>query len=273
MAPTTALAAPPTSVAALTVKAVHSTLCGASVENTVRRSLRDGDRLGLVTSADERAAVASAVFGTSVMRAKLSWMLASTGAVEHPSPAASLLATFLLHEPVYRVRPGAMAAVLPVASLGLSEEALARLAAADEGSIRWPRSAVDRLASRYSLPCGLARPWLSQLGEAEAMALATALNQPGPVTLRTNPKVLGRASLLTQLGEAGVPCRAGALSPWAITLDASEGRTSWGGSVWNLPMWREGAFEVRTTPPWPEPQQQRASLIRVVWLISGARRG
>ena len=100
------------------------------------------------------------------------------------------------------------------------------------------------MASQWSLPTGLARLWVAELGVAEAEALARSLTRPAPVTLRANMAVTGREDLMRSLRSSGVGCRPGQLSPWAITLTGT-GRASWGGSVWSLDPWRAGGFEVQ----------------------------
>ena len=79
----------------------------------------------------------------------------------------------------------------------------------------------------------------------EAAALGEAFNKPGPVTLRANLAVQSRDALLKSLSSEGIECQEGTLSPWAVHLNAAGGRSEWGGSVWNLNGWRDGAFEVQ----------------------------
>jgi hypothetical protein len=70
--------APPTSLltpspaALLALRATHATLHGKlDVESAVKLALREGTRDGLLSDADARAAVASSIFGTTVLRARL----------------------------------------------------------------------------------------------------------------------------------------------------------------------------------------------------------
>jgi 16S rRNA (cytosine967-C5)-methyltransferase len=246
-----------TPLAALTIGAIDKALCGdASVERCVKQALREGGKTGAVSSPSERAAVASAIFGTTVMRARLAWLLASTGLhgaqMGMPIPAASLLGIYLLHEEHYRVPRGALAAALPVTSLGLPDSALSQLCALDVSDLAWPAAPAVRLAVRHSLPVGLARAFLARLGEDQAAALCSVLNRPGPVVLRANVGVLGRVrareQLIASLRASGIDASAGRHSPWSVVLDEGhdgQGRAAWSGSVWNLPQWSEGAFEVQ----------------------------
>ena len=77
--------------------------------------------------------------------------------------------------------------------------------------------------------------------QTEAEALARALTSPGPVTLRAKDRDALMQTLSTR---HGVVSRAGKLSPWAVHLDVHS-RADYGGSVWNLPAWREGLCEVQ----------------------------
>ena len=235
---------PPTALAALTIAAIQKALDRQPVENTVRRALRDGMRTEVVSGARERAVVASAVYGTSQLRARLAYMLQTVKRKEgrvDGAPAALLLAIFLLHEEPQRVKREDVHTCLPPDALGLSPSCLAQLKTLNPQSIRWPN-----LATRYSMPCGLARVLVDQRGHRDGAAAMEALNAAGPVTLRVNTVVRpsGRQHLISHLERAGIGCRAGTLSPWSVILDGRV-RSQWGGSVWNLEGWRDGAFEVQ----------------------------
>ena len=232
-----------TPLARLTIDAIHTTLYDRKpVEGIVKKTLRNK---GLITTSDERAVVASAVFGTSILRKRLRWILRSAS-IKDEQDAAWLLAAFLLHETPRRVNLQALQALLPHTALGLPTEELDRLANLDTTSIEWPADDVEHLATRYSLPMELARMLYNRLGcMEEAAALGEAFNKPGPVTLRANLAVQSRDALLKSLSSEGIECQEGTLSPWAVHLNAAGGRSEWGGSVWNLNGWRDGAFEVQ----------------------------
>lgn len=174
------------------------------------------------------------------------WAAEPARATSRPS-AAELVALFLLHEEPHRVDRASVERVLPPRALGLPDALLRELAALEVVSLRWPKDAVERLAARRSLPRGLARSLIEQLGSSEADAAAAALNRPGPVTLRANllAPSRDRGALLAALRREGVRCRAGTLSPWSVFVDAAEGRQTFGGSVWSLRAWKEGLCEVQ----------------------------
>ena len=258
--------AAPSPLAALTVGAIHTAFHGQlSVETVVKHTLRTGGRTGVVADSDARAVLASVVFGTCILRARLAYMLAAVHRSEGPLPiwqaegppsgdakrlsaAAQLLALFLIHERAQRVERAAIDTLLPVSSIGLSEATQRSLVALEPHRLRWPSSPVVRLALKHSVPCALARQWIGSLGVAGAEALAMACNAAGPVTLRANLGVVRDGNELIALLAAedggGLSARRGSLSPWAVTLEATQ-RSEWRGSVWSLPAWQLGAFEIQ----------------------------
>lgn len=250
----------PSPLAALTIRSVSEALHhgGPSLEKTVKQALRHGAREQIVTSAEHRAVLSSVIFGTAIQRARLSWMMRQlTSHSLHATyydlsdrreaAAALLVALYLLHETPQRVEQEAVARLLPPLTLGLPSSTVSRLRELDIEAMRWPSSPTVHLATRYSLPNSLARTLIRRLGAEEASSLAQAFNTPGRVTLRANVHARpsgARASLMDALNSAGVACRAGELSPWAVQLDATV-RSAYGGSVWSLEGWKEGAFEVQ----------------------------
>jgi 16S rRNA (cytosine967-C5)-methyltransferase len=79
----------------------------------------------------------------------------------------------------------------------------------------WPDPAgddpVDGLATRLSQPTWLIRRWVARYGAAEAEALARAMNQRPPLTVRVNTLRATAAAVTAALEQAGVtvmPCRA-----------------------------------------------------------------
>ena len=85
-----------------------------------------------------------------------------------------------------------------------------RLAPAPDATI----DPAGHLAAMESLPRWLAEEWIAWLGAADAGALATAMNQPAPLTLRS-PE---RAALLSALAAAGIGSAAAARSPDGIVI-------------------------------------------------------
>jgi len=246
---------------ALAVRALHATLHNRiGVERAVRYALREGTTAKHLTNSDERAAVASAVFGTSTLRARLSRLLAGAPPSDLRARAgdelvtpdarrwlksAQMLVLFLLHEEPQRVSREAMSAALPPDAIGLSEASLRALEALNWDQIDWPKDPIVSFAVRHSLPYTLARKWIAMLGtNGNSEKLGAIMSLPGPVILRTNLAVSTRDKLMEQLRLQGVQCRKGSLSPWAVVLEGGS-RNAWKGSVWSLAGWKEGAFELQ----------------------------
>jgi 16S rRNA (cytosine967-C5)-methyltransferase len=117
------------------------------------------------------------------------------------------------------------------------------LRSADRGrdTISYPdrdTSPVQYLAARYSHPAWLAEQWCEQLGVDAAEALAAAMAEPPPFTVRTNTLRITRDELLARLTQEGVSCSATAWSPDGIRLNQS-------GAITKLPSFRDGLFTVQ----------------------------
>ena len=117
------------------------------------------------------------------------------------------------------------------------------LRAADRGrdTISYPdrdRDPAGFLAAIYSHPRWLAEQWLAQLGPAEAEALAAAMGEHPPLTVRVNTLRTSRDALDTMLAAGGVHATHCRYSAIALKLHAH-------GPVEQLPGFREGLFTVQ----------------------------
>lgn len=117
------------------------------------------------------------------------------------------------------------------------------LRSADRGraTIVYPDRASDPvqyLAARYSHPEWLAAQWCEQLGLDDAEALAAAMAEPPPFTIRVNTLRITRDALLSRLSEEGVSGTATPWSPDGIRLNQS-------GAITRLPAFRDGLFTVQ----------------------------
>ena len=186
--------------AALALTAVHATLHGhAAVEGVVKKALRQGSREGLLPSAAERAALASAVFGTSVLRSRLSYVLAHAirTSPKHVIPgrgldrwtaSASLLAIWLLHEEPQRCEPAALLDALPPASLGLPASWLHALASLDvERNVCCKVSILGPLEG-CCLPYPLSSPMRSRAAPAGRLACGSRPSRGVAVVLADGPR-------------------------------------------------------------------------------------
>jgi len=107
-------------------------------------------------------------------------------------------------------------------------------------TLAWPDAAEDpcgHLQHALSLPGWLARRWLEQFGAGEAIALAEAMRQPAPFTLRVNTLRIGRTEYLEALAQAGHAAVATRYSPDGVTVTARGGAP--------LPGREEGWYQVQ----------------------------
>jgi 16S rRNA (cytosine967-C5)-methyltransferase len=107
-------------------------------------------------------------------------------------------------------------------------------------SIPWPDSQKDPLAHLQhvlSLPKWLAQAWLKEFGAAEALALAEAMLQVAPFTVRVNSLQQGREEFLTTLTDAGYRVMATAYAPEGISIE--------GGGSRRLPGDDRGAYQLQ----------------------------
>ncbi len=93
-------------------------------------------------------------------------------------------------------------------------------------------------ALRANLP-----PWLydkltARYGEAEALELAAALNQPAPLDLRVNLIKSNREAVMTELATAPIQCEATPYAATGIRLVKKP-------ALQNLPLFKDGAIEVQ----------------------------
>jgi 16S rRNA (cytosine967-C5)-methyltransferase len=109
----------------------------------------------------------------------------------------------------------------------------------EQESIPWPDSAADPAAYLehvLSLPGWLARQWLREFGAEEALALATAMLEPAPFSLRVNTLATSREAYLAGL-DGLAEARPTRFAPEGLTLDG-RGRL-------HLPGDREGWYQVQ----------------------------
>ena len=109
---------------------------------------------------------------------------------------------------------------------------------ADPERLGAPDDPLDALAAETSLPRWLAKLWSEQLGSGETRALAAALNQRAPLTVRANLLRNTRDELVAALRAEGSRVEPTRLSPWGVTFT---GRTN----VFALRAFKAGLFEVQ----------------------------
>jgi 16S rRNA (cytosine967-C5)-methyltransferase len=191
--------------------ALAEVFSGNSAERALDRLLRHLRSL----SAEERQAVAEAVFGVALWRRRLAWHLQLHWA--RAAPRALLFA--LLHE---------------LASVPAAEAA--RITGVDP-TTPLREGPPPLLADACSLPSWLAELLVHELGE-EAAAFANAINSPGPVYIRANTLWLTAAELAQRLAAEGVSSTPARIAPDGLML---HGRPN----IYGLRSHQLGLFEVQ----------------------------
>ena len=209
----------------------------ARADQAMQRVLRREKALRSV----ERRAVADAVYGLLRLQGRVDHLLERALATRKLRMSA--LATPTQHLLRY-------AAYLIVGE-GQGVESAANLAGPETAPYRWalelvarpeglalPSDPIDALAVETSLPRWLAALWGEQLGTDETRALAAALNQRAPLTVRANLLKTTRDELREALVAEGARVTPTRWSPQALTFT---GRTN----VFALKAFKAGLFEVQ----------------------------
>jgi 16S rRNA (cytosine967-C5)-methyltransferase len=210
---------------------------GARADQALQRVLRREKQLRSV----ERRAVSDAVYGLLRLQGRVDHLLERALAVRNMG--LSRLATPTQHLLRY-------AAYLIVGERQSAQSA-AGLAGPEVAPLRWalelleepdrlgvPEDPLDALAAETSLPRWLSKLWSEQLGVPETRALAAALNQRAPLTVRANLLRNTRDQLQATLRTEGSRVEPTRHSPWGVTFT---GRTN----VFALRAFKEGLFEVQ----------------------------
>ena len=202
---------------------------GARADQALQRVLRREKQLRSV----ERRAVSDAVYGLLRLQGRVDALLSK--ALASRGSALDRLATPTQHLLRY--------AAYLIAGERQSASSAAGLAGPEVTPYAWALELVAQpargtLAEETSLPEWLARMWSEQLGEAETRALADALNQRAPLTVRANLLKTTRDELVQRLRAEGHRVEPTRLSPLGVTFT---GRTN----VFALAEFKGGLFEVQ----------------------------
>jgi 16S rRNA (cytosine967-C5)-methyltransferase len=98
-------------------------------------------------------------------------------------------------------------------------------------------SDLDREALRRSFPTWLLERFASDLGQAEALGLADALNRRAPLAVRVNTGKIERQALIDRLRGEGVEASPAPLSPVGVLFESRV-------NAFGLPSFQDGLFEV-----------------------------
>ena len=196
---------------------------GWLADRALERVLRREHRL----FAAERRAAAEALYGLVRWQGQIEWLLGPAG------PRALPAARYAL----FLARFGGVAPGAAARRLGAPREALAALEGAD-ARIAAVADPVERFAVEESLPRWIAGRFAAELGLPEAKALARAMNQRAPVTVRANLLKTTREELRERLATEGVASEPTSHSPWGLVLDG-------GANAFALRSFRSGLFEMQ----------------------------
>ena len=210
---------------------------GARADQALQRVLRREKQLRSV----ERRAVSDAVYGLLRLQGRVDHLLGKAlgtrgSALEKlATPTQHLLryAAFLVIGDKHGFESAAGMAGPEVAPYAWVLELVAR-----PDGLAAPSDPVDALAAETSLPRWLAELWSGQLGPAETKALAAALNQRAPLTIRTNVLKGTREALEAALAAEGAKVARTKFSDLGLSFTS---RTN----VFALKSFKAGLFEVQ----------------------------
>jgi 16S rRNA (cytosine967-C5)-methyltransferase len=210
---------------------------GARADQALQRVLRREKVLRSV----ERRAVSDAVYGLLRLQGRVDHLLESAlatkgtalGRLATPTQHLLRYAAYLIAGESQGAESAANLAGPEVASWLWALELVAK-----PGQLETPKDPLDALAADTSLPRWLAALWSAQLGTEETRALAAALNQRAPLTVRVNEIKSTREELLATLRAEGAKVEPTPLSPWGVVFT---GRTN----VFALKAFKAGLFEVQ----------------------------
>jgi 16S rRNA (cytosine967-C5)-methyltransferase len=174
--------------------------------------------------AAERRAAAESVYGLVRWQGQLLFLLGGS------PDLATLYAGFL-------AQSGGLAPAEAARRLGVRPQALAGLEGGDARIAGIPDPAA-RLAAEESLPRWIAGRLLDELGPPAAAALARALNERAPLTVRANLVRTTREALRAALAEEGVASEPTRFSPWGLVLDGHA-------NAFGLAAFKRGLFEIQ----------------------------
>ena len=204
-------------------------------DRALERVLRREKRL----YAGERRAVAEAVYGMLRWEGQLRWLAGDRSAISLPARGGRAAVDLSSLYALWLARSGSAPAEVVAKRLGVSPSVIGSALAQADARMAALADPVQRLAVQNSLPAWIAERFVSELGEEEARALASTLNERAPLTVRANLLRTTREALRERLeGREGVGARATRHSPWGLVLDGHE-------NAFQLASFQEGLFEIQ----------------------------
>ena len=177
--------------------------------------------------ANERRAVAEAVYGMVRSRRRIDWAL---GGRARPSDHGARYAAWLAEQ-------GGVQPIAAARRLGVDPKVLEPISTLPAALARIA-DPLERLAVEESIPTWIAERFVTELGADEARALARAMNQRAPLTVRANTLRGTREALQQRLQGEGVSSTPTPYSPWGLVLDGHA-------NAFALAAFRDGLFEIQ----------------------------
>lgn len=186
----------------------------------------------------ERRAVADAVYGMLRLEARLEVILAE--ALGPTFAALSPAARHALLYQAHRVLAGRVPPAKALAEGGLSQGLLPGLLACANTAPGAAAAAgpAGALAVETALPAWLAERFVADLGADAASALARAMNERAPLTLRANRVKTTREALLARLAEEGVVAKPTPYAPDGLAVETRQ-------NLFRLRSFQDGLFEIQ----------------------------
>jgi 16S rRNA (cytosine967-C5)-methyltransferase len=198
---------------------------GWLADRALERVLRREKRL----YAAERRAVAEAVYGILRLQGQLAWLAGAT--TRAPLDPSTVYALWL-------ARTGALSRDAAARRLGVPAPVVGAALEGADARIAAISDPVERLAVEASLPRWIAGRFVAELGEVEARALAAAMNERAPLTVRANLLGTTREELRARLAGEGTDARPTRFSPWGLVLDGHA-------NAFALQSFQDGHFEIQ----------------------------
>ncbi|WP_020588118.1 16S rRNA (cytosine(967)-C(5))-methyltransferase RsmB [Desulfobacter curvatus] len=101
------------------------------------------------------------------------------------------------------------------------------------------KNLAGHLTAAFSIPSWLGKRWAARYGKEKTLALAGALMDLPPLTLRINPRKISREQLIEKFEREGINNQATRFSPLGLQI-----RTS-GVAIPDLPGFNEGMFQIQ----------------------------
>jgi 16S rRNA (cytosine967-C5)-methyltransferase len=208
------------------------------VTDIIARSFRAHREL----SSGARRLIAETVYGLIRMDRRLDLIADELAAAAERGggggvTALSPLARDELKLLAYEARTGVPAEALAAEAQRVLRAPIDMALAAAEDAGLGRRTGLDREAARLSYPTWLIEMLAADMGEAEALALAEAMNRRAPLAVRVNTARIGREALIARLAEEHVVAHPTPLSPVGLLFETRV-------NAFGLSAFQEGLFEV-----------------------------